>query len=558
MMLGNTNGAVHALRKKQEALSASYWFSIVNYNPDDSSWTNRAYLFYAIAFMAIWFFMVLILLAGRIGPLLQLLSLSSGPAYARLLAAVICGWFVVITFKNLFRSPVRFSSVDAQILCQQCVDEGFLAWRWLWQPWFGDAFVFGLLCLLLGFAYAETLYAGQEMGAVFFSYLAFGLRVLAVSLPLHLGLFAGTWIVGLFRLKHSRKKWCFLPGLLLGALLLLGLVPSLFGGFDAFSSLQLSRSVLAWFFQPAFAAEGPALGLVLALGLFFGGACSAMLLFSARGFSLMHAAWETTLSVAIEELSRYGQLDAVTQMKDKKRLGVQAITRLLPSWQGKNAMLWKTSLSLKRLFSTRDMGYLGAHLLLGIALMFLPGILPRLGLMFIYVFMMKDGFIRSLREDLEQWMLIRQSPAGLGPSLLATMLPGLFAFVLFTGLGAVLSLFLYRPMALFGLPKPAWQGLLILPGSIVAASLFFGYDCLRKCQVDRLMVGRVATSSMGGLLLALLSFGSTLALQAFNSIVLNFLVAPIVSLMWARVAYLLFMRQAQLLGDPGGGDPEED
>ena len=52
--------AINFLRGRQEKSDLRYWLSIVNYDPEERTFSNRIYLVYLIIFFTIWIFITLV------------------------------------------------------------------------------------------------------------------------------------------------------------------------------------------------------------------------------------------------------------------------------------------------------------------------------------------------------------------------------------------------------------------------------------------------------------------------------------------------------------------
>src|SRR5512140_1419204 len=209
--------AVHWLRTRQEDRELAYWLAIVAYEQRDRSFINRIYLLYLIIFFGAWVFVVLTFFASVGAFVLRWLNPVDPIQSVLFLEVLLLGvWSVFAFWQSLRRSPVVFSEQDEVLICHTPVNRRYVTLRWILMPWLTSGIVFWLAAIVLGFSVAEITMPGAMSAGRIFEYAGYGLRSLAVIVPIHLGLFALQWVAGILRLQKDVERrwlaWLVIPG----------------------------------------------------------------------------------------------------------------------------------------------------------------------------------------------------------------------------------------------------------------------------------------------------------------------------------------------------------
>jgi len=512
---------VWLVRSRQVAARFRFWLALFGYNPRDRSLSHRIYLVYAAIFYTLWGFAVLSLAAGGTGRFLDLLRLAlsyPGGREDAVLGTVardvsslgLAGLGVIACWAASRRSPLRFSEDDAYLICQTPVDRRRVALAWLFGQWVESAPFVGAAAVVLGFGLMEAGSPQGLSGEDLPGYLLFGGRSLAIFLPLHLGLTALAWALGVLRLQGDRHRpRLSLVPLGLGLLLVVALLSAGAGGLGGVpGGLPAADSAGAWLLMPLTFPLGSAFGLspwVVGLAFALGVALAGLLLLAwvSPRLNLSRAALESRGIVARENAILTGNLAQAEELDRRERLG---ISRRPSAWlssrrwerqaklpAGSLALLLKDRAQAVRTIRLRDLFlWLGLFSLsLGVLAIGEPGM--RIFSLFLWINLLQAQATKRLQADLRLWGLLRQVPVTGGqlvvadaaaPLLLACLLSWA-ALLAASGFGALPS----NPSAL----------LLMTPVLAVNVALSGALDVLRQSKSANLLAGNAPQPGMLGL-----------------------------------------------------------
>lgn len=471
------------LRCRQEVTELRYWLSLFSYDSRDRSLTNRLYLIYLFIFVGLMVIIGLMFAARGASQMLMLIFPASAANGALLLSLLVLSLFFIYHLgSGLFKPLLIFSHEDTQILAQQPVNPVALVLRWFIKPWLQSALIFSILQMLIAFAYAETQLPQANIGAFFPQYFWIGFRQVLTILPFHLLGFLISLIFSLLAMRKQRRFQSLLPGLAAGLLAILLTVSAFLSPIQVLSNYPLltGQSLM----HQALIAGAVFLCLTL---------CLAMLAITAKKFDPLQAARETALSHQIADLARYGRTDAISLIKQQKRLGLRRVSRFLPAWQGIAAFLWKDLLTFSRQLSLtelfRYLGVLTSAFSLQLTLQ-TGSLLPCA----FWAYLTLRLLTPPLREELKQWPILRQLPLSLTRIVAVKLaIPILFIAVSATigiVLGAVVNHSAVLPL------------LVTLPALIISTAGAAVFDLFRKAKTDALSNQIVADWGLPGLAMA--------------------------------------------------------
>jgi hypothetical protein len=460
---------------------------IIGYDSDSRSINNRIYLVYALAFFALWIFMVLILLADFGANFLAALPLADAAAAASLFGSLgLAGLFIFDLHQAARRSPFSLSEVDAQIVSMTPIDRRLVAVQWMFESWLARGVLVGPAAIVLGYALLQAQSPLPLTTGDLPAYLMAGLRMFIIAAPLYLGTLSLAWSVGAWRLQgqvSQRNLRLLAPlsvGLLAGLIWLTGWQGALTWLIPLAIPLRSGLGLMPFWIGMQMAVTLAGLGL-LALWR------------AANGMSLSRAAQETQDREAIQAAAWLGQSDLAEELASKERLGTGRKPTRLPGKPGLPALIWKNLLQSRRRFRLATLiGWLPIFGLL-LVLLFFPGWTTRIWSLAISTLMVMRLMTAPLRKELSRWWIFRQLPFHSNYVVLTVLILPMLGMLL---IGAAA---LVTGWALGTSPWPAviWVYLTVIP----ALGLAGAFDILRQCKTGRLLSGSVPDLSIVGLLL---------------------------------------------------------
>jgi hypothetical protein len=515
---------VWILFRRSTSSRLAYWCLVLGYDFRDRSLTNRFYFVYFILFWLAWVTAVFALLGYTLAGFFGTLALASPTDLVILLAAwALALWGLVQFWQVTGRSPFVFSEADAFLLCQAPVRRRSVGAAWFLMDWFGTVLPFAAGAVTLSFALTEASLPPVVTILDLLAYFTASLRALAVVLPLQMGLQAGLWGLGAWRLRRDRPTdrlvWLRLSVLVPG----LGLLAALF--FPAWRAVILSPLTLP--LQAAFG-EGlsPSAWLVRAgLGLLVLALGIAFLLVWAVRMHLGRAAGETRLRSVIRQ----------------ERMKATRPTSRLPVRSGAWMLAWKDVLQSWRALRLGQVLRWAWVFFLGMGIFLTPGWVVRLIIGGLWAVSLGDLATGRLRSDLARWWLLRSLPLRDSDLLLAQLGP---ACVLGLLLGW-LALALTGPPASFG-----WLAAALLPFLVAVAALGTARDILDHAQARLLLTPGLAEENVPrqdiqGVLTVLISVALPLGLLVWGSSLSNGLFWGLLSLPAAALITVLLFQSVR-------------
>jgi len=532
--------AINFLRGRQEYSDLRYWLSLVNYDPEERSFSNQIYLVYLIIFFTFWFFIVLVYAATS---LLNFIPLLGSIPADTLLAALLLISFLLFTLNTLYsssiRSPLIFTDEQRYLLCQQPFPPRSLVFRWIVSPWLQNLLLFVLICLMLGFTFSEITFPPDEISRYFFVYVWYGLRVVFLTAPFHLSAFISSWAAGIYALNRRGKLSAYFPSVIFASILILAVVsfiaPAFFG--VSLPLLRFVESILSNILFSFFGTGNFSFAITLSIGFGLVIIAVALLWLVSGNFSSSKAASETEAAALIAAYSKYGQLDAIKALKKKNRLGLAGRSLFSPSWQNEKAFNWKAALMTRRNFGFDDFWNYLVSFLLMFSFSFAGNTpIAWLGLAS-WFWLLSRTSTDLFKQDLSLWQITRQVPVPIKKwgaiDLLLPSLPHMTAVLL--GLCAGMLLF----------KTGSWQFIPVLLMGLTSAQLQLGQDLLRKNQVELVAAGSVQGFGLRGLLMGILCLVLPLVALLIEVEIYNLVLGTLTALLLTWISWRGFQRQVE-------------
>ena len=504
-MISADKKSILMIRSKQVLASISYWLTIVGYDIRDRSASARIYLLYLIAFFSIWVLAVIFfisnLMANTLSPLLASLGIVFADIVLSSCMLLLLLWSLYSIYKATKQSPLIFSEDDAHLLCQTPADRRFVSLAWFFGEWLSRLLLILAITVTISFAFLELdLNNGIKILSVRHLTIA-ALKPLGIIIPLHLGLFAAIWVVGVYRLQRDVKR---LKIMLLLRILALILAVTLFvvtlGNIffpSFFTVFQPLLSFLTFPFGIAFLEGVWGLGLAISIGLM--GISLAVLWQISDKVNLSRAAQETHYIQAQRVAFRLGNFDRIIEMKDRKRLGSTHVPSKIPSFPGVWAMTWKDIVQSLRTLTISHLWSWVVILFLTLSLIVVGAILRDNSSLFLLTFywVLNVGKQTSARfkKDIGNWSLIHSLPLSARRIILHDVIRPIFATIVITWIALWIS-------SLLGLSISPIV-LCSIPFIVIGISFSFIFDMLRQANISILLEGRSPDFGPVGLIIGM-------------------------------------------------------
>lgn len=489
------------IRSKQVTSSINYWLAIVGYNSHDRSALTLAYLLYVVAFFSVWTLAVMFLVSDLMANTISQLLASQGIAFTDIVpifgTLLLVLWSLYSIYKASNRSPIVFSEDDAHLLCQTPANRRFVTLTWFFSEWPSSVLLFLAVAATIGFALLELdINNGIRVMSVGHLTIA-ALEPLSIIIPLHLGLYAVVWVVGVYRLQRDAKRIKAMRTLRILALILaatmfvvaLGsiLLPSFF------SIFQPVLSFLTFPLDAAFLEGVWGLGLAVSIGLMT--TSLAVLWQISDNLNLSRAAHETRSSQAHRVAFRIGDFDRIRELNDRERLGSTHVPSRIPTFPGVWMVTWKDVVqSLRTLTISRLWSWL-VILILTISGTVVGVILKDSASLFVLIvywtLLVGQQTSSRFKKDLGNWWLVNSLPQSARRIILHDVVRPVFATIAITWIALWTS-------SLLGL---SISPIIVcsVPFAVIGISFSSIFDMLRQSNVSMLLVGRPPDFGLVGL-----------------------------------------------------------
>jgi hypothetical protein len=341
------------------------------------------------------------------------------------------------------------------------------------------------------------------------------LKPLIIIIPLHLGLFAVAWVVGVYRLQRDVKRIKIMRTLrILAVILAVTLFVAALGRIlfpSYFATFQPLLSLLTFPLDTAFLGGNWGLGIAVSIGLMAGSL--AVLWQISDNLNLSRAAQETHHFQARRVAFRIGDHDRIRELKDRERLGSMHVTSRIPTFPGSWMMTWKDVLqSLRTLAISRLWSWLV------ILLLTFSGIVAWV--------MLEDSLLvgqqtsARFKKDLGNWWLVNSLPLSARRIIIHDVIRPVLAGIAITWIAMWMS-------SLLGLSiSPIVVG--SVPFVVVGISFSTVFDMLRQADVGMLLVGRPPDFGLVGLAISMFCIAIPSAIYILTE---NYSLSPMVGML---------------------------
>jgi len=501
--------SVLTIRSKQVLSSFGYWLNLVGYDSRDRSALAYIYLLYLIVYFSAWFLLVMFwlsdILANTIAPFLAYQGSTFAGLVPKISTLLFVLWCLYLIYKATIRSPLIFSKEDAYLLCQTPADRRFITLTWLFGAWLSKILFISGAAIVIGFALLE-LDVNHGIKILTLGNLAVAaLKPLGIIIPIHLGLFAAAWIVGVYRLRGDTERIMVMRSIRVLAFIMGGSFFVISIGnilnYSFFTPFQPFLELLSFPLMSAFLGDAWWLSLAVSIGLMI--ICLVVLWKISDKANLSRAAQETHHFQAQQVAFRLGDFDRFNEMNDRKRLGASHFPSKIPSPSGAWILTWKNivqslrSITIYRIWSWFD-------ILLLMFSMIIIGVLLKMGyillpLIFSWTVNISKKTTSRFRKDLGNWWLLHSLPLpprriilhDIVPSVSVTIFLTWFALWISSSLGLSIN-----PIIVISVP-------------FVIAGISFSaiFDILRQSNSHMLQEGRAPDFGLVGLILSFICIG---------------------------------------------------
>jgi len=494
------------IRSKQVISSINYWLAIVGYDSHDRSALARAYLLYVVAFFSVWTLAVMFLVSDLMANTLSPFLASQGIAFTDIVTTIgmllLVLWSLYSIYKATNRSPLVFSEDDAHLLCQTPADRRFVTLTWFFGEWPSSVLLILAVAVTVGFALLELdINNGIRILSVGHLTVA-ALKPLSIIIPLHLGLFAVVWVVGVCRLQRDAERIKVMRSLRILALIFaVTLFVVALGSILRPSFFTIFQPVLSFLTFPldtAFLEGVWGLGLAVSIGLM---TISLTLLWQiSDNLNLSRAAQETHHFQAHRVALRIGDLDRIRELKDRERLGSMHVPSKIPAFPGVWMVTWKDVVqSLRTLTVSRLWSWL-VILFLTISGTIAGALLKDGASLFVLIvywtLLVGQQTSARFKKDLGNWWLVNSLPLSARRIILHDVVRPVFATIALTWIALWMS-------SLLGLSISPIV-VCSVPFAVVGISFSSVFDMLRQADVSMLLVGRPPDFGLVGFVFGML------------------------------------------------------
>jgi len=168
------------------------------------------YLLYVLVFFTLWTFAVLAFLGNGTASIIQVIPADERTlSIIYLISFILLAWMTYQLIGALRRSPLSFTSEDAQLICQTPVSRRALGLIWLIADWPISFAPLAVIVSVLGLALFDEPISASPNLSLITEAISVSIRLLVSVAVIHFGLLLLTWNVGALRLSRWKRYWAF-------------------------------------------------------------------------------------------------------------------------------------------------------------------------------------------------------------------------------------------------------------------------------------------------------------------------------------------------------------
>ena len=513
--------SIWMIRSRKVSSNIRFWLSITGYDSNDRSVSMRIYLLYLIAFFSAWTLAVMFLISNFILTTLSPFFASQGIAFSEFVITIftllLILWSLYSIHRATLQSPLVFSEDDAHLICQTPADRRFVTLAWFLGEWPSSALPVLAVAVTVGIVLLDLdIYFGIRTLSVGNMAIA-TLKPLFIVIPLHLGLLAVVWVIGVFRLQRDAERKKVMRSLrVISVFSAVGLFVVVLGNILLPSSLILFQPLLSFLRFPLEAAfhEGSwVLGIAVSIGMMT--TSLAILWHISDKLNLSRAAQETRRFQAQRVALMIGDFERIRELKDRERIGSGHTPSRIPTLPGAWVLTWKDVVqSLRTLTISRLWSWL-VILFVTIAGVFLT---DGASLFVVVCWSILVGGLTSARlgNDLSKWWLLSSLPLTARHIILHVVARPVIGIIAITWIA----------MGIISLLGSSISPIIVcaVPFAVIGISFSYVFDMLRKSDVSLLLDGRQPYIGPVGLVLCILCIAVP---AAINFIIEHNSISPI-------------------------------
>ena len=489
----------------------AYWLRVLGYDLRDRSFNNRIYFVYFSAFWLAWGVGVFAILGSSLAKAFDFLpAISPQTLVIQSGAFILAAWGLMKFGQFIRRSPFVFSEPDAYLVCQTPVSRRKVGLAWFLMDWFRTALPFAAGAILLAFALTNIALSGASDIQDLPAYFAASLRAAAIILPLQMGLQAGLYALGAWRLRRDRLTtsvlWLRITVILLGIGLLAALI------YPSWRSVFLTPIIIP--LQAAFGSLASPTGWLLwALAVLYLLLGIASLLAGTSRMHLGQAAQETRMESVIRQANTMMNSELVENLKQRSKISATRASNKLRVKKGIWVLIWKDLIQSWRSLRFSQITKWAYIFILSLGVFLLSDWGARLILGGFWMVVLGGLVTDRLRNNLSNWWLLRSLPFSNSTLLLALLGPTSVLGIILGWLALALS----SPLTAFD-----WLAAALLPFLVACAALGTARDILSHVKPSVLLEPSVAAENVPrqdiqGVALTLISIGLPLGLLTWSS-----------------------------------------
>jgi len=352
------------------------------------------------------------------------------------------------------------------------------------------------------------------------------LKPLGIIIPIHLGLFAVVWIIGVFRVKGDTERSVIMRSIRVlvsitgGSFFIISIGSIL--NYSFFTQFQPFLELLSFPLVSAFLGDAWWLSIAVSIGFMI--ICLVVLWNISGNVNLSRAAQETHHFQTQKVAFRLGDFNRINEMNDRKRLGASHIPSKIPSLSGAWMLTCKNIVQSLRSFTISRFWSWLIILILMFSMIIVGVLLKNVYFLFPLIFSWAANISKKttsrFRKDLGNWWLLHSLPLPPRHIILHDIVPPVSVTIFLTWFALWISSslgLLINPLIVISVP-------FVITG-ISFSSVF---DILRQSDSNMLLEGRSPDFGLVGLILSFICIGIPTSIYFLTT---KFSILPIVGML---------------------------